>query len=95
MRTGRFREAEADARLAFDFKLANSPRPAIIWSLFPLVDALTELEELDEADSALAAAGLTGDLPPGALAAPLLLESRARLRLAPSYSRRTPPRSLI
>jgi DNA-binding CsgD family transcriptional regulator len=82
VRTGRFREAEADARLAFDFKLANSPRPAIIWSLFPLVDALTELEELDEADSALAAAGQTGDPPPGALAAPLLLESRARLRLA-------------
>lgn len=76
------REAEADARLAFDIKLANSPPPAVIWSLFPLVDALTELAELDEAEAALAAGGLLGDPSPGALAAPMLLESRARLRLA-------------
>ena len=67
---------------AFDFKLANSPPAALIWSLFPLVDALTELGELDDADDALAAGGLLGDPPPGALATPLLLESRARLRLA-------------
>jgi DNA-binding CsgD family transcriptional regulator len=82
VRAGRMREAEADARLAFDIKLANSPPPAVIWSLFPLVDALTELAEPDEAEAALAAGGLLGDPSPGALAAPMLLESRARLRLA-------------
>jgi DNA-binding NarL/FixJ family response regulator len=80
---GQIRDAEADARLAFDFKLAHGqPRAALIWSLFPLVDALTELGELDDADTALAAARLLGDPPVGALSAPMLLESRARLRLA-------------
>jgi DNA-binding NarL/FixJ family response regulator len=79
---GRIRDAETDARLSFDFKLANSRPAALIWALSPLVDALTELGELEDADAALAAAGLLGDPPPGALAAPLLLESRARLRLA-------------
>jgi DNA-binding NarL/FixJ family response regulator len=79
---GQIREAEADARLAFDFKLANSLPAAVIWGLFPLVDALTELGELEDADAALAAAGLLGDPPPGALTTPMLLESRARLRLA-------------
>jgi DNA-binding CsgD family transcriptional regulator len=79
---GQIRGAEADARLAFDFKLANSLPAAVIWALFPLVHALTELGELDDADAALAAAGLLGNPPPGALAAPMLLESRARLRLA-------------
>jgi DNA-binding CsgD family transcriptional regulator len=82
VQAGLIRDAEGDARLAFDFKLANSPPPAVIWALFPLVDALTELGELDDADAALATASLLGDPPPGALAAPLLLESRARLRLA-------------
>jgi DNA-binding NarL/FixJ family response regulator len=82
VRAGRIRDAEADARLAFDFKLANSLPAAVIWGLFPLVDALTELGELADADGALAAAGLLGDPPPGALSTPLLLESRARLRLA-------------
>ena len=80
---GHVRDAEADARLAFDFKLAHhGPPAALLWSLFPLVDALTELDELDDADAALAAADLLGDPPPSALAAPLLLERRARLRLA-------------
>jgi DNA-binding NarL/FixJ family response regulator len=82
MHAGQVREAEADGRFAFDFKLANSPPVALIWGLFPLVDALTELGELDDADAALAAGGLLGDPPAGALAAPLLLERRARLRLA-------------
>ena len=79
---GQIRDAEADARLAFDFKLANSLPAAVIWGLFPLVDALTELGELDDADAALSAAGLLGDPPVGALTTPMLLESRARLRLA-------------
>jgi DNA-binding CsgD family transcriptional regulator len=82
VQAGRIRDAEADARLSFDFKLGNSLPAALIWGLFPLVDALTELGELDDAEAALAASGLLGDPPAGALAAPMLLESRARLRLA-------------
>lgn len=79
---GDVRAAEADARLSFDFKLANSLPAATIWALFPLVDALTELDDLADADAALATAGLLGDPPQGALAGPLLLQSRAHLRLA-------------
>ena len=81
VRAGRIREAEADARLSFEFKRGHSPLPALLWSLYPLVDALTELDEPAGADTALASVGL-GDPPAGALASPLLLQSRARLRLA-------------
>ena len=81
VRAGRIREAEADARLSFEFKRGFSPPPALLWSLYPLVDALTELDEPAGADAALASVGL-GDPPAGALASPLLLQSRARLRLA-------------
>lgn len=81
VRAGRIREAEADARLSFEFKRRHSPLPALLWSLSPLVDALTELDEPAGADAALAAVGL-GDPPAGALASALLLQSRARLRLA-------------
>ena len=81
VRAGGIREAEADARLSFDFKRRHSPLPALLWSLSPLVDALTELDEPAGADAALAAVGL-GDPPAGALASALLLQSRARLRLA-------------
>ncbi|MFI5952592.1 ATP-binding protein [Cryptosporangium sp. NPDC051539] len=83
LRQGKAREAEADARLAFDFKLRISPPQALIWSLFPLVDALVERDEPAEAADAMRAGGLDDVAPPaGALASPLLLESRARLRLA-------------
>ncbi len=71
---GQIRAAEADARLAFDFKLANSPPQALVWALFPLVKALTEF---DDADAAPAAAQRRGDPPPDGLAAPLLLEPAA------------------
>ncbi|MFI5891053.1 ATP-binding protein [Actinoplanes sp. NPDC051513] len=76
---GRIRDAEADARLAYDFKRLNSPPDALLWSIFPLAEALTELDELDEASTVLAAAG---DLPEGTIMAGLTLERRARLRLA-------------
>ena len=88
VRAGRIRDAEADARFAFDFKLANSPAPALLWSLHPLVDALTELDELDAADAALAAAGQLGDPPAGALAAPLLLETPGAAAARPAPPRR-------
>ena len=81
VRAGRVREAEADARLSFEFKLRHSALHALLWSLYPLVDALTESDQPESADAALAAAGV-GDPPEGALTSPLLLQSRARLRLS-------------
>lgn len=94
---GRVREALADARFAFEFKLANPPAPGLVWTLFPLVATFTEADELPAADAALAAArtrdwgnpatasspgpGWSG-LTPGKLRTGLLLERRARLRLA-------------
>jgi DNA-binding CsgD family transcriptional regulator len=82
VRAGRIREAETDARLAVEFKQANSPAPALLWALHLLVDALTEGDELAAADAVLVAADQLGDPPQDALTAPLLLQSRARLRLA-------------
>jgi DNA-binding CsgD family transcriptional regulator len=82
LRAGRARDAEADARIAFEYKLPVTPAPAMLWTLTLLVDALTELDELEDADASLARAGMLGDPPPGALPAPLLLQSRGRLRLA-------------
>jgi DNA-binding CsgD family transcriptional regulator len=80
-RAGQVRDAEADARLAFDYKLPVTPPPAMLWALHFLLDALVEADELEAAEAALDAAGL-GDPPAGVLAAPLVLQSRARLRLA-------------
>jgi DNA-binding CsgD family transcriptional regulator len=81
VRAGDVRAAEVDARLAFDYKLPVTPRRIMLWPLHILIDALVELDELAGADDALAAAGL-GDPPTGALGAPLVLQSRARIRLA-------------
>jgi DNA-binding NarL/FixJ family response regulator len=81
VRAGDVRAAEADARLAFDYKLPVTPRRIMLWPLHILIDALVELDDLAGADDALAAASL-GDPPAGALGAPLVLQSRARVRLA-------------
>ncbi|WP_436530981.1 ATP-binding protein [Actinoplanes sp. HUAS TT8] len=102
---GRVREAVADARFAFEFKMANPPAPGLVWTVFPLVEALTEADDRPAAEAALTAAeaggwgnppgppppaggpgpgsqvGL-GTLAPGKLRTALLLERRARLRLA-------------
>jgi DNA-binding CsgD family transcriptional regulator len=82
VQAGEIRDAEADSRLALDIKLTHSPPEALIWGVFPLVDALTELGEFADAEAVLGDTGYLGDPPPGAFAAPLLLETRARLRLA-------------
>jgi DNA-binding NarL/FixJ family response regulator len=82
LRAGRPRDAEADARIAFDYKLPVTPAPAMLWTLTFLVDALVELDELEDADAQLARAGMLGDPPPGALPGPLFLQARGRLRLA-------------
>jgi DNA-binding CsgD family transcriptional regulator len=80
IRGGEIRDAEADARLAFDYKLPVTPKSILLWPLHILIDALVELDDLPGADAVLTAAGL-GEPPAGALGAPLLLQSRARLRL--------------
>ena len=79
---GRIHEARADAQLSFDFKQANSPPAALVWSLFPLVEALTEMDELDAAEAALDAGHRLGDPPPACVSSTMLLERRAHLRLA-------------
>ena len=79
---GRIHEARADAQVSFDFKQANSPPAALVWSLFPLVEALTEMNELDAAEAALDAGHRLGDPPPGCVSSTMLLERRAHLRLA-------------
>jgi len=82
VRIGEIRDAEADGRLAFEYKLPVAPAPATLWCLSFLLDALVEADDLTGADAALTAAGQQAGLPAGALAAPLVLQSRARLRLA-------------
>ena len=79
---GRIHDARADAQVSFDFKQANSPPAALVWSLFPLVEALTEMNELDAAEAALDAGHRLGDPPPACVASTMLLERRAHLRLA-------------
>jgi DNA-binding CsgD family transcriptional regulator len=79
---GRIHAARSDAQLSFDFKQRNSPPAALTWSLFPLVEALTELDELDAADDALTIGHRLGDPPEAFLSSALLLERRAHLRLA-------------
>ena len=82
LRAGRPRDAEADARIAFEYKLPVTPAPAMLWTLTLLVDALTELDEPEDADASIARAGMLGDPPPGPLPGPLFLQARGRLRIA-------------
>ena len=82
VRAGEIRDAEADARLAFEYKLPVSPALAMLWCLSFLVDALVEADDLAGADAVLARAGQQAAPPAGALPALLLLQARARLRLA-------------
>ena len=52
----RSRDAEADARLAFEHKLPVSPPAAMLWCLSFLVDALVEADDLAGADTVLTGA---------------------------------------
>jgi DNA-binding NarL/FixJ family response regulator len=80
IRAGLVRDAEADARLAFEYKLPVTPK-GIMLPAHILIDALVELDDLDGAEAVLAAVDL--DEPPaGTVGAPLFRQSRARLRLA-------------
>ena len=82
VRAGRIREAEIDARLAVGYAQSNGPQDGFLWTLHALVDALTEGDDLDGADAVLVQSGQLDDPVHDALSAPLLLQSRARLRLA-------------
>lgn len=82
VRAGRIRDAEPDARLLFEVIQGNTPPAAFTWALHTLVDVLTEADRLDEAETVLLETGHCGAPPPGAMGSPLLLQSRARLRLA-------------
>ena len=82
LRLGRIHEARADAQMSFDFKQGNSPPAALVWSLFPLVEALTEMNELDAAEEALDVGHRLGDPPPACVSSTMLLERRAHLRMA-------------
>jgi DNA-binding NarL/FixJ family response regulator len=82
VRAGEIRDAEADARLAFEHKLRVAPAQAMLWSLAFLVDALVEADDFVGADAALSAARQQAAPPGGTLGALSLLQGRARLRLA-------------
>ncbi|GIF76678.1 ATP-binding protein [Asanoa siamensis] len=69
--------AEAGAAVAFKLRGAT-PAGALQWALAPLVDALVEAGRPAEAEAALAEAR---ELPPDAVSTPMVLQSRARLRL--------------
>ena len=89
VRAGQVREAEADGRLAFEYKLPVAPAPAMLWCLSFLVDALVEAGDLDGADAALTVAGQQGDPPAGAFAA-VSVCSPATVSGWPSTGRPTP-----
>jgi DNA-binding CsgD family transcriptional regulator len=76
------RDAEADLRFAFEFKLTTgSSTFNLLFTLASFLDALVEGDRLDEADEVLGAVVLPEPLPE-AIPAPIILQSRARLRLA-------------
>ncbi len=82
LRLGRVGDAVEDARVAYEFKLeVGAPPDSLAWAAGPFADALLERGEPDAADEVLERLGVDA-LAPGVLTRPILLESRARLRLA-------------
>jgi DNA-binding CsgD family transcriptional regulator len=79
---GALREAEADARFAFEFKVTTLHVPfAVLWCLVPLLDALVEMDRLDDAEAAIRMAQAPDALAPEIPSA-AYLQSRGRLRAA-------------
>ena len=89
LRRGRLRDAQADARLSFEGKLALVPRsesgPA--WGLAFLLEALVELGDVTGAEEALARLDASAWDPPEMLPWAFLLEARGRLRVAQGHLR--------
>ena len=80
-RLGRLEDAEAEARAAVDTARLHGWLEGLPMAPAFLVDALIELGRLDDAVAELAAGGLEGELPDGALVLPALA-ARGRLRIA-------------
>jgi tetratricopeptide (TPR) repeat protein len=81
VRAGRIREAEADARLSFEFKLRHSPPAGAALGAVSAHRLAHRARRAGRRRRALVAAGID-EPPPGAMTSPLLLQARARLRLA-------------
>lgn len=82
LRMGRVSDALEDADAAYAFKLdVGAPPDSLAWAAGPFVDALLERGELAAADGVLDRLDVDA-LAAGVLTRPILLESRARLRLA-------------
>ncbi|MDA0142542.1 ATP-binding protein, partial [Solirubrobacter deserti] len=82
LRLGRVGEALEDARPAYEFKVeVGAPPDSLAWATAPLADALLEHGEAVAAEAVLTRWDADA-LAPGVLTRPILLESRARLRLA-------------
>lgn len=82
LRMGRVTDAIEDARAAYAFKReVGAPPDSLAWAAGPFADALREHGELDAADAVLERLDVDA-LARGVLTRPILLESRAWLRLA-------------
>jgi ATP/maltotriose-dependent transcriptional regulator MalT len=82
LRLGHVGEALEDARPAYEFKRdVDAPLDSLAWAAAPLADALLEHGEADAAEHLLRRVDADA-IAPGVLTRPILLESRARLRLA-------------
>jgi DNA-binding CsgD family transcriptional regulator len=80
-RLGRLADADADARVALDFKLATSPPAAVAWAAAFRIDALTALGRLNEAE-AVAIVTADREPPEGWIHTVLFRQARGALRLA-------------
>ena len=79
---GALREAEADARFAFEFKVETlHVLFAVLWTLSPLLEILVEADRLEDAEQAIRVAALPDTLPHWTPAA-AFIQVRARLRHA-------------
>jgi DNA-binding CsgD family transcriptional regulator len=81
LRRGAVAQAEADASTSLELLRAHDIPLGAALSLGVLIEALVEGDEVEEAERVLATSGFAAGIPPG-MPNLLLLEARARLRLA-------------
>jgi DNA-binding CsgD family transcriptional regulator len=86
LRRGALAEAEADARISFDRKLAMGPPEAVPWPLGFLVDSLVAMGAYEAAERALAQAP-SGATPPETMAWAFVIQARGHLRVAQARTR--------
>jgi len=80
-RRGQLRRAEALGRWSLDQKLARGGSEGRPWHLVPVLDALVALGDIENAELELARTSVPAE-PPAQMGWAILLEARARLRLA-------------